>query len=134
MRTVRKLRHEAAGLRVQLKEAKAANAQLEGAAARLAALEHAEVERIAAEQLHDGADIWRVPAEAQQDWYDEEFNQLQPDKVREAVEALIAVKPHLAKPQRPPTNRPIESLHGGARAPEDRQPVTWSSALRRTGI
>ena len=58
MRTVRKLRHEAATNRLRAKEAEAKVAELEGAVTRLAELERREVERLAAEQLIDGSDVW----------------------------------------------------------------------------
>lgn len=134
LKTVKKLRHEAAGLRVQLKEARAANAELESAATRIAALERAEVERIASADLIDGSDIWSVRPDLQE-YYDAEFKQIQPDRVREATAALIAQKPHLAKQvPPPPTQQPIESLRSGARPAEEPKPITWSSALRRTGL
>ena len=93
-----KLRHEAATNRIRAKEAEAKVAELEGAAARLAALEHAEVERIAAEQLHRRGRCLARRCRCPAGWYDEEFSQLQPDKVRDAVAALIEAEPYLGRP------------------------------------
>jgi hypothetical protein len=127
----RKLRRESAGLRRRVRELEAEHVDYEGAAARLSALEHAEVERIAAEQLIDGSDVWRVQPDLTA-YYDEEFKQVILDKVRDAVQALIESKPHLARPVRPPTNQPIEGLRGGASPELKKTEVTWASALRRS--
>ena len=130
-----KLRNEAATNRIRAQEAEAKVAALEGATARLAALEHAEIERVAAEQLIDAGDVWRIDPDTQQSWYDQEFKQLQPDKVRESIETLVAAKPHLARAATPPPSaRPIEGLRPGASPEHKEKAITWNSALRRTGI
>ena len=135
MAAARKLRNENRNLRQRLHAAETANAELEGAATRLTALEHAEVERIAAQDLIDPSDLWSARPDLQS-FYDAEFGQIVPDKVREATQALIAAKPHLAKPNTaaPPSQQPLEGLRPGA-SPNLQQPTpTWSSALRGTGI
>jgi hypothetical protein len=124
----RKLRAENKNLRSRLR---AMQTDYEAAATRLAALEHAEVERHAANYLVDPTDIWRQEPDVQS-YYDAEYKQIVGDRVRAAAEAIIAAKPHLAKPQSapPPTQRPLEGLRSGA-APEARpKPVSWSSVLR----
>ena len=125
---MQKIRHEAAGLRARLHELESEH---EGAVTRLSAMEHAEVERHAAEYLIDPSDVWRAQPDLTA-YYDAEFKQVVGDKVREAAEAVIASKPHLAKPPSapPPSDRPIEALRPGARAEEKPAAVTWASALR----
>jgi len=125
----RKLRSENRSLRSRLR---AMETDYEGAITRLAALEHAEVERHAGEVLVDPADIWRHQPDLTA-FYDDEFHQITRDKVVETAKQLAADKPHLAKPPTapPPTDRPIEGLRPGARAPEDKPPTpSWASALR----
>jgi hypothetical protein len=136
MASLRKVRHEAATLRAQLREARSTIESLEGATARADALEHAEVERVAAEHLIDGSDIWRVDADTRQSFFDDEFHSLTRDRIVQAAKRLASEKPHLGRPPSgpPPSDRPIESLHPGASPEEKPVEVTWSSALRRTGI
>lgn len=124
----RKLRSENRALRSRLHTAED---DLASAVTRLAAMEHAEVERIAGEHLVDASDIWRAQPDMQA-YYDDEFKTIVGDKVVETAKALAAEKPHLARPQNapPPTNRPIEGLRSGA-APEDKPPApSWYTALR----
>lgn len=136
LEAARKLRSENRSLRQRLHAAEAANAELEGAATRLSALEHAEVERIAAQDLIDGSDVWTAQPDLTA-FYDEEFKQVVPDRVREATQALIASKPHLARPNTtpPPSKQPLEGLRPGA-TPNEPKPKahSWSSALRGTGL
>lgn len=126
LQTLRKVRREAASLRQRLH---ALETEHEGTVTRLSAMEHAEVERIASEHLIDPTDVWRQQPDLQS-YYDEEFQQIVPDKVREATAAIIQSKPHLARPQRPPTDQPVEGLKPGASPETKPKPVTWSSALR----
>jgi hypothetical protein len=138
LEAARKLRSENRNLRQRLHEAEsAAKVDVDALTARLAALERAEVERLAAQDLIDPADLWQTDVTAQS-FYDDAFTQIVPDKVRDATAALIKSKPHLARPPRqatpPPTDRPIESLRPGASPEPRRTEVTWSSALRRTGV
>jgi hypothetical protein len=136
MESLRKMRHEAAGLRAQLKEARATIESLEGATARADALEHAEIERVAAEHLIDGADIWRVDTDTRQSFFDDEFHAITRDRIVEAAKKLASEKPHLGRLPSgpPPSDRPIESLRLGASPEEKSVPITWSSALHGTGI
>jgi hypothetical protein len=124
----RKLRSENRALRTRLHDLESEH---EGAVTRLAALEHAEVERHAAELLIDPQDIWREQPDLQA-YYDEEFQQIVPDRVREAARAIIASRPHLTRPQNtpPPTQRPIEHLRPGARGTETARETSWPQFLR----
>ena len=78
----------------------------------------------------DGEDVWRIRPMSNRVGRREV--QLQPDRVREAVQALAQSKPHLAKAATPPpTDRPVEGLRAGA-SPEPRKTeVAWQSVLRR---
>ena len=124
----KKLRRENQSLRTRLHESEE---QIGAAAAREAARDRAEVERIAAEHLIDATDIWRAQPDLAA-YYDSEFHEITKDRVVETAKALAAEKPHLAKPNTapPPTDRPIEGLRTGS-APEPKQEsFSWSSALR----
>ena len=125
---MQKLRRENQSLRTRMHEYEET---LGAAAARETARDRAEVERIASEHLVEAADIWRAQPDIQA-FYDDEFHQITRDRVVETAKALVAEKPHLARPNTapPPSDRPIEGLRPGARAEEKPQPVTWSSALR----
>ena len=127
----RKLRSENRALRERVH---AAETNLESAVTRLAAAEHAEVLRIAAEHLIDPTDIWSAQPDMRA-FYDDEFGQITADKVVATAKELAAAKPHLARPAKspPPTDRPIEGLRTGA-APEVKPKTpSWSSAIRGTG-
>jgi hypothetical protein len=116
----RKLRRESASLRARLHEAEE---QLGAAAAVLSAYQLNEVRRIAGETLVDPDDlITRQPDMSA--YIDEQFAGLvNADRVTEQAKALIAQRPHLAKPSAgpPPTDRPIEGLRSGTR-PEEPPP------------
>ena len=126
----RKLRSENRNLRARLH---ALEEEYAGASAVLSAMQLAEVKRVAGEVLHDPDDLLAHQPDLTQ-YFDDEFTSMvSADKVTEQAKALIAGKPHLARPTPgpPPTDRPIESLRPGARAPEDSTPApTWASALR----
>jgi hypothetical protein len=125
---MRKLRRECQSLRGRLKDSEE---QL-GAAAREAAHQRVVVEAAAkAAGLIDGSDIWSAHPDPSE-FIDEQFADIVPDRVAEATKALITAKPYLARPVGvPPTDRPLEGLGAGARAPEDAKPApTWHSALR----
>ena len=127
-KTVRKLRHEAAGLRVRLKEAEA---DVERLVTQNAAMQHAEVERIAGEHLVDAQDIWRAQPDVAA-YYDDEFQSIVADRVVETAKALASEKPHLAKPNTapPPSSRPIEGLRSGAMPETKPAPASWSAVIR----
>lgn len=125
----RKLRSENKSLRDRLRTTET---DLEAAVTRLAAAQHAEVERLAAEHLVDPSDIWRAQPDLAA-FTDEEFRSITADRVVETAKALIAEKPHLAKPvtpTAPPTDRPIEGLRSGARPEATPTETTWAQALR----
>ena len=128
MRAVRRLRTENQKLRHQLREAEE---NYGGAAARLAAAERREIEReLASSLLIDPQDIWRSDTEVQQSFVDEQFREVIPDAVRDAAEAIIAAKPHLAKSTPPPSSQPIEGLRPGASPAEKPKPTSWAAAIR----
>jgi hypothetical protein len=128
---LRKLRNENRSLRTRLRSTET---DYEAAATQLAAAQHAEVKRIAAEVLVDPSDLWRAGVDMTT-FVDDEFKSIVADRVVETAKALAAEKPHLAKPPTapPPSNRPIESLRSGAR-PEEKPPApTWATAIRGHG-
>src|SRR5262249_50664493 len=137
MAAVRRLRSQAQRLRHRLREAEANRQAAEdaraGDLARLAEYEKREVERAAAQVLIDPEDLMRYTDEATQAEFNDEFGRIVADNVVAAAKRVIAERPHLAKPQaveKPPTDRPLESLRGGA-APESKPKTpTWSSVLR----
>jgi len=129
MRAVRKLRNENKRLRHLLRETEENRAS---DLARIAGFEKREVEREASAVLVDPEDIWRTDEATQQQFVDSQFHEVIGDRVREAAEAIIASKPHLAKPNTsaPPSDRPLEGLRSGA-APEGKpKSPTWASAIR----
>ena len=131
MRGVRRLRAEAQRLRMRLRESEENRASEQASAlARIAAYEKAEAERVAGEILVDAEDLWvHTDAEAQRDWNDE-FGQIVNAKVRAAAEAIAQARPHLAKPQRPPSAQPVEGLRPGASPERKPAPASWSTVIR----
>lgn len=125
---IRKGRNEAKKLRARLREAEAA---AEEASAGLEAMRRTEIQRLAADHLIDGTDIWtsvRAVAELLAD-----DGTIDPDKVAQAATAIIAAKPHLAAEQKitgPPTNRSIANLRGGASFGTNPPQPTWANAIR----
>jgi hypothetical protein len=129
MRGVRKLRNENKRLRHLLRETEENRAS---DLARIAGFEKREVEREASSLLVDPEDIWRTDEATQQAFVDQQFGEVVGDRVREAAEAIITSKPHLARPPtaRPPTDRPVEGLRSGAMPQEKPKPIGWASAIR----
>lgn len=128
MAAMRKVRREAAELRKRNRELEE---QLEGAAARETAHQRAMVEHAAAAAgMIDPSDFLAVHPDPSE--FADEFHNVVGDRVAEAAAALIASKPHLGRPVgAPPTDRPLEGLRPGARAPEDKKPApSWATALR----
>ncbi|MCQ4365833.1 hypothetical protein KQR54_32990 [Mycobacterium gordonae] len=129
LEAARKLRGENRNLRERLRTLEG---DFERAITRLDALQTAEVQRVAAEHLVDGTDIWTGPA-ALSDFLDE-YGVPDAAKVADAAKAITENKPHLAKAapvSRPPSDRPVESLRPGA-TPSDFKPdpqPTWGSAI-----
>ncbi len=135
---LQKAQREAKNLRTRLHDTEARLRAVEdnraSDLARLAAAEKRDVEREAAQVLLDAEDLWRHTDEAtQQAFVDEQFHEIIPDRVREAAAAIIAQRPHLAKPPAvtaPPTDRPLESLKPAARAVEPARETSWARLLR----
>lgn len=129
---VKRLRKESANYRTKLREAET---DIEQAAAQLGAMRHAEIERLAAEHLKDASDVWQAQSDPAA-FLDEEFGTVDPAKVAEAAQSLVTDKPHYAADKRiapPPTDRPIESLRGGATPGDYTGPkeVQWSDVIPR---
>lgn len=124
---IRKVRNEAKKLRARLREAESAAS---AAAAALEAMRRTEVQRLAAEHLIDGTDIWTAQTTVEE--LLSEDGTIDAGKVAETAAAITAAKPHLAAPNtaaRPPTDRPIESLRSGASPDRPPQKPDWFSAL-----
>jgi len=87
---------EAAAYQRRLREAEqqrdALLAERDTLRSRLDAAVRADVEAIAAQRLHDATDLWASVELAEHD------GGFAPDKVGEAVTALVKAKPHLARP------------------------------------
>ena len=134
MAAVKRLRQEAQRLRHLLREEQA-NRQSEQASAlaRIAEYEKREIEQAAAQVLIDPQDVMRYTSAEEQAAFNDEFGAIVADTVVEAAKRLAAQRPHLAKTQRPPTDRPLEGLRGGASPEQQARPITWAQALRGTG-
>ncbi len=125
---MQKLRSENRSLRSRLRDSEE---QVGIASARLTAHHKAVIEAAAkAAGLIDPSDFTVHHPDPNE--FVDEFADVVPDKVTEAVQALLEAKPYLGRPAGPPpTDRPLEGLRPGARAPEDKTPApTWSTALR----
>ena len=95
-------------------------------------MRRAEVERLAGSELIDPADLWTAHPEV--DGFLTDDGTIDAAKVTEAAQAITTAKPHLAaekKTQRPPSDRPIESLRSGAMPDTQTTQPTWADALRR---
>lgn len=122
---IRKLRKESQRLRDRLH---AAELDAERAITQLGAMQHAEIERLAAEHLVDPGDVWRAGTD-----FTNDLGEVDPEAIAEAAHALTAEKPHLAKPQSapPPSDRPVEGLRPGASpAAEPTPKPSWQSVIR----
>jgi len=127
---LKKLRQENHSLRTRLRDSEE---QVGIASARLTAHHRAVIEAAAkAAGLLDPSDFTAHHPDPNE--FVDEFADVVPDRVTEAARALLEAKPHLAAPPagRPPTDRPLKSLRGGA-TPEDKpKPApSWSSVIRR---
>lgn len=128
---VKKLRKESATYRTKLREAEAT---IEKATAQLSAMWHSEIERIASQNLRDGSDVWQVQSDPAA--FIGNNGAIDPEKVTQAAQELIESKPHYQAERKtapPPTDRPIESLRGGA-SPGNLQPPQkpqWSDVIPR---
>lgn len=117
-------RREAAKWRRRTRDAEA---QIETLTGRLAVVQRAQAEQIAAEHLADGADMWKDGATIEE-LLDDEGN-LDAEKVAELAAATAAQHPHWSKrTRRLPMKRSV-GLASGASAPADRTKASWSSVL-----
>lgn len=116
---------EAAKYRRRLRETETQRDQL---AERLSVLQRAEAERIAAEHLADGADIFRDGASIES-LLDDDGN-VDPVKVTELAAATAAAHPHWIKRALPPVIR-RNDLASGASSRTDQSAPSWQQVLRR---
>lgn len=124
---IRKNRSENKGLRERLR---ATEGDLETASTMLTAMRRAEAQRVAAEFLVDGTDLWTEHPDVDDFLADD--GTIDPAKVAQAAQAITSAKPHLAAPKKapPPTDRPVENLRPGASTGDKPPPTTWAGALR----
>jgi hypothetical protein len=116
------LRREAAKHRTRAKEAEEANGKL---AERLKVAQRAEMSRLAAEHLADGADIFR-DGEVEFDSLLSDEGDVDPAKVTAAAEGVIERSPHWAK--RPTPQGGVDGGKGAAT--EDDTPLSFGEALK----
>lgn len=115
---------EAAKYRRKLREAEAERDQL---LERVDAQDRAAIEGMAASKLHNPADLWLVtnPNDLRN-----EAGEIDADKVTAALAGAVADRPHWAKTQAPPSQRPKANLSGGGDPSESGEPATWAGAFR----
>jgi hypothetical protein len=118
---------EAAKYRRQLRDAEAARDAL---SERLSTMQRREAERLAADHLADGADMWRDGLDLAA-LLDDDGN-LDPAKVADAAQAARKAHPHWAA-QRPHKRNPAGSgggLRSGATGRDDYRPAaSWQKVL-----
>ncbi|MBN3458796.1 hypothetical protein JNN96_32690 [Mycobacterium sp. DSM 3803] len=125
---------EAAKYRKQLRATEAERDELGGQLAamgeRLAAMQRGEAERLAAEHLADGADLWRDGTDLTA-LLDEAGN-VDPEKVRQAAQAARKAHPHWGRRviKRNPAGR--GGFHSGASGGDHHRPASWASVLNTT--
>jgi hypothetical protein len=115
-----KVRREAADRRVKLRETEAERDQLRG---QLAALQRAEVERLAADRLADPSDLWRHEGV--------ELEALLADDGTPDPEAVVRAAADVVKAH-PSWGRPLPDLGAGPRPPAASAP-SFGEALKRAG-
>jgi len=124
------LRHEAASRRRALRQAEAkitaVEAERDQLRQRVDQHERAAVERLAGGRLHDAADLWA--STTLDDLRDEETGEVDANAIRQAVDDLIARKPHLARPM-PET----ADLHAGPRQTVPQQPSFGAAMKKQIG-
>lgn len=114
---------EAAKWRKQYRASEVKNTVLQ---ARVDEMMRREVQRVAAEHLADPNDIWREPVDV--DALYDDLGLIDPVKVREHVDGLIANHPHWAR-RRPAT--PSASAVTSDASPYDKATqANWSEVLR----
>ncbi|ODU14003.1 MAG: hypothetical protein ABS80_21260 [Pseudonocardia sp. SCN 72-51] len=116
---------QAAKYRVRLRETEA---ERDALSERLNTLQCREVERLAAEHLADGADLWLSGTELTA-LLDEDGN-VDPERVSETATALVQSRPHWAAKPRPgqPLLRKGQLKSGASLAPP---PGGWATLLGR---
>ena len=94
--------------------------------AKLERMQKAEVERHATGKLAQTSDVWLDGLTV--DAVCDEDGDIDPAKVDEAIDALLAAHPHWAKPKLYVTQQ--RGLQSGATAPAVRTEPSWADALR----
>ncbi len=111
---------EAAKYRRQLRDTEA---DRDGLRERLTGYERREAERVAANTLADGADLWAAGTTL--DDLRSDDGTLDEAKIAAAAQSITADRPHWAKPRTPRPDR----RHGGTQAPEKAARTSWADAL-----
>ncbi|MFA7511858.1 MAG: hypothetical protein WCZ29_15370 [Mycolicibacterium vanbaalenii] len=106
--------------------AQAAEAERDTLRTRLESMQRNEVERLAAEHLKDGTDLWRDGAQLA-DLLDDDGN-IDPDKITDVTQTLVTAHPHWRKlaPAAPPASIVTAT---DKIAPGEKQ-ATWSDLLQ----
>lgn len=125
----RQLRSENKAMRDR---AKSAEAQVASLTERVAGYQRTEVEHAAGQLLENPGDLFTGGATLA-DFLDED-GAVDLDAVTATAQDLVTERPHWAKGyqgNRPPSNRPIETLKGGATDPnyDNRPSVSWGGLL-----
>lgn len=117
---------EAAKYRTRLRETEAERDKLTD---QLTAMQRAEVERIAADTLHDAEDVWRAGVDLA--GLVSEDGTVDADAVGKAVAAVVTERPHLHRSYRvgPPSRKPAERLRGGSNPDADTEAPSWAKLL-----
>lgn len=128
----RQLRSENKTLRGRAKDAEAERDTLRG---RVEAMQRSEITRVAGDFLTDPADIFHSGASVA-DFLDADGN-VNPEMVMASSTDLIGEHPHWAKGytgNKPPSNRPVESLKAGTDAPYwQAKAPSWTDVIGRPG-
>ncbi len=112
---------EAAKYRTRLR---AVEAERDTLAQRVARLQQVEVDRLVAERMADPEDLRVLGGVALPDLLDDE-GEVDPGKVEQAVDSLLARKPRLASDYQPDA----EGFDGGARQSVSSSGASWGSVL-----
>ena len=121
---------EAAKYRRQLRDTKA---ERDALSERLSTLQRREAERLAAEHLADGADVWRDGLDVAA-LLDDDGN-IDSAKVADAAQAARNAHPHWAAPRVPkrnPAGRGSFRSGGTGRSPHDVGATSWQKVLNTT--
>ena len=115
------LRREAANFRRRLRETES---ERDGLRERLDARDRADAERIAAQVMGDGRDLWVAGVELAA--LRDDDGALSPDLVNQAVERTLSDRPHWRR-------APTVSFDGGARTTPPSGPPSFGEALKDAG-